>query len=49
MLIIVTAVTLVAGLAAAILLVMFSKRVPRVDELGALSNRWIADHRVDVL
>jgi hypothetical protein len=49
MLWIVTGVTLLAAVAAGILLVMLSKRVPRVDELGAVSNRWIADHRVDVL
>ena len=46
MLWIVTAATVVAGLVA-LLAVILVKRDVRVDELGAVSSRWIADHRVD--
>ena len=45
---IVTAVTLVSGIVA-LLVALFSRRAPRVDELGVVSNRWIADHHIDSL
>ena len=41
-----TAVTLVAGIVA--LLVVSVKRPGDVGDLGAVSDRWIAEHRVDV-
>jgi hypothetical protein len=46
MLWIVTAVSLAVGVVA-LLAVIFSKRSDYVDELGAVSSRWIAEHRVD--
>jgi hypothetical protein len=46
MLWIVTAVTVAAGIVA-LLVAIFSKRGHYVDELGAVSSRWIAEHRVD--
>ena len=46
MLLIVTAATVVAGIVT-LLVVMLLKRDVRVDELGTVSTRWIADHRVD--
>jgi hypothetical protein len=46
MLWILTAIALVAG-AAALIALMFSKRPVHVKELGAVSERWIAEHRVD--
>jgi hypothetical protein len=46
MLWIVTAATVVAGIVT-LLVVILGKRDVRVDELGTVSSRWIADHRVD--
>lgn len=46
MLWIVTAVTVAVGIVA-VLVAIFSKRADFVDELGAVSSRWIAEHRVD--
>jgi hypothetical protein len=46
MLWILAAVALVAATAALILMV-FVKRPLRIAELGAVSDRWIAEHRVD--
>ena len=46
MLLIVTAATVVAGIVI-LLVVLNVKRDVRVDELGAVSSRWIADHHVD--
>ena len=46
MLWIVTAATVVAGLVTLLAMILV-KRDVRVDELGTVSNRWIADHRVD--
>jgi hypothetical protein len=46
MLWIVTAVSLAVGIVA-LLAAIFSKRADYVDELGAVSSRWIAEHRVD--
>jgi hypothetical protein len=46
MLWIATAVTLTVGIVA-LLAAIFSKRGDYVDELGAVSSRWIAEHRVD--
>ena len=40
-----TAATLVAGIVA--MAVTFAKRPADVDELGSMSNQWIAEHRVD--
>ena len=41
-----TAVTLVAGIVA-LLMVILAKRAAGVDALGAVSDHWIAEHRVD--
>ena len=41
-----TALTLVAGILA-LMVVTLSARPPDVDELGSMSNRWLAEHRVD--
>ena len=41
-----TAVTLVAGIAA-LMVVVLAKRPVKADELGSVSHRWIVDHRVD--
>jgi hypothetical protein len=41
-----TAVTLVAGIVA--LMVVSLKRPANLPELGSLSDRWIAEHRVDL-
>ena len=41
-----TAVTLVAGIVA-LMVVILSKRPADVDELGSMSNHWFAEHRVD--
>jgi hypothetical protein len=46
MLWIATAVTLAVGIVA-LLAAVFSKRGDYVDELGAVSSRWIAEHHVD--
>jgi hypothetical protein len=46
MLWIVTAVTVAVGIVA-LLVAIFSKRGDYVDDLGAVSSRWIAEHRVD--
>jgi hypothetical protein len=46
MLWILAALTLVAGVVA--LMVVSVKRPANVRELGSVSDRWIADHRVDV-
>jgi hypothetical protein len=46
MLWIVTAVTLAVGVVA-LVAAIFSRRGDYVDELGAVSSRWIAEHRVD--
>ena len=46
MLWIVTAVTLVATVVA-LLLVIFAKHGANLDDLGSVSNRWIAEHRVE--
>ena len=46
MLWIVTAATVVAGIVT-LLVVFLVKRDVRVDELGPVSSRWIADHHVD--
>jgi len=46
MLWIVTAVTLVAGIAALIGM-MLARRAVSVDELGTVSDRWIVEHHVD--
>ena len=46
MLWIVTAVMLVAGVVALIVM-MLTRRAVNLDELGSVSDRWIADHRVD--
>jgi hypothetical protein len=43
---IVAALTLVAGIVA--LMVVSDKRPADVGELGAVSDRWIAEHRADV-
>ena len=41
-----TALTLVAGIVA-LMVVVLAKRPVRADPLGFVSDRWIADHRVD--
>jgi hypothetical protein len=41
------AAAVVAGIVT-LVIVVFVKRDVRVDELGAVSSRWIADHRVDL-
>ena len=41
-----TAVTLVAGIVA-LMVVILAKRPPDVDDLGSVSDHWIAQHRVD--
>jgi hypothetical protein len=41
-----TAVTLVAGFVA-LMVVILSTRPTDVDELGSMSNHWIAEHHVD--
>jgi hypothetical protein len=41
-----TAVTLVAGVVA-LVAVILAKRPADVDELGSVTDRWIAEHRVD--
>ena len=46
MLWIVTAVTVALGIVA-LLVAIFSKRADYVDDLGEVSSRWIAEHRVD--
>ena len=48
MLWIVTAVMLAAGIVA-LMVAMFSRRAPRMDELGTVSSRWISEHHVDSL
>jgi len=42
----VTAVTAFAGIVA-LMVVVFVKRAGDDDELGSVSNNWIAEHRVD--
>jgi hypothetical protein len=44
----VTAVTVAVGVVA-LLVVMLFRRAPRMDELGTVSSRWIAEHTVDSL
>jgi hypothetical protein len=44
---IVTAVTLIAGVVALLAIVLTKKRQVRADQLGSVSNHWIAEHRVD--
>ena len=46
MLWIVTAASVVTGIVT-LLVVILAKRDVRVDELGTVSSRWIADHRAD--
>ena len=46
MLWIVTAATVVAGIVTLVIVILV-KRDVRADELGTVSSRWIADHRVD--
>lgn len=46
MLWIVTAASVVAAMVT-LVFVFLVKRDVRVDELGTVSSRWIADHRVD--
>jgi hypothetical protein len=46
MLWILAALTLVAGIVA--LMVVSMNRPANVSELGAVSDRWIAEHRADV-
>jgi len=46
MLWIVTAVSVAVGIVA-LLVAVFSRRVDCVDQLGAVSSRWIAEHHVD--
>jgi hypothetical protein len=46
MLWIATAVTLVVGIVA-LMVVILAKRPADVGELGSVSNHWIAEHRVD--
>jgi len=48
MLWILTALAVFAGIVA-LMMLMLVKRAPNVHELGHLSNRWIAKHRVDWL
>jgi hypothetical protein len=43
-----TAATVLVGIVV-LLALMLVKRPPDVKELGRVSNRWIADHRVDWL
>ena len=43
---ILTAVTMLAGIVA-LMVVLLVKRPADVNELGSVSHRWIADHRVD--
>jgi len=40
------AVTLVAGVVA-LMIVILGKRPLKAEELGAVSHRWIMDHRMD--
>jgi hypothetical protein len=42
----ITAATLAAGIVV-LLVALFSRRAPRVHELGVVSDRWIEEHRVD--
>ena len=42
------AVMVVAGVVALIVM-MLTRRAVRLDELGPVSDRWIANHRVDSL
>jgi hypothetical protein len=44
----VMAVTLVVSFVA-VILVIFASHDANVDDLGCVSNRWIAEHRVDSL
>jgi hypothetical protein len=41
-----TAVTLVAGIVALTLVILANRHV-NVDQLGSVSDHWIAEHRVD--
>ncbi len=41
-----TAVTLGAG-SIALMLVLLTRRPPQIEDLGSVSHRWIAEHRVD--
>ncbi len=45
---ILTAVAVLAGIVTLMMLTL-GKRTPDLHELGHLSNRWIAEHRVDWL
>jgi hypothetical protein len=42
-----TAVTLVAGIVALLVVILAKKRHVNVDQLGSVSDHWIAEHRVD--
>ena len=42
-----TALTVVVGVVT-LLVVILAKHHADVDDLGSLSNHWIADHRVDL-
>ena len=46
MLWIAAAATVMAGVIA-LLVVILAKRHPDIDQLGAVSEQWIAQHRVD--
>jgi hypothetical protein len=46
MLWIITAVVLVAGIVARLVIIPTKRRV-NVDQLGSVSDHWIAEHRVD--
>ena len=41
-----TAVALVTGIAA-LMVVVLAKRPVKADELGSVSHHWIVEHRVD--
>jgi hypothetical protein len=42
-----TAITLVAGVVALMAVILAKKRPLKLDQLGSLSNHWIAGHRGD--
>jgi hypothetical protein len=46
MLLLVTAMMLATGIVT-LIVAMFTRRAPRMDELGTVSSRWIAEHHVD--
>ncbi len=41
-----TAVTFGAG-SVALMLALLARRPPQIEELGSVSHRWIAEHRLD--